>query len=501
MPAAERPAPLPVPVVHAERDGPHEIELVIGVGCRDEPPHLAGITHLAEHLLIVLAGPDATARNGTTLDRSVVFSSAATRDECEDAMRRICDAIAHVDRLTEEQVARELAIIEMEDPLRYEGLAPGLATIRFGYAGLGLVGAGTPALASVTRDEVVAWVRERFTADRAVILVTGPWAVAPALELPAPIAERVHRAAVGRGATTPVAVPTELPGVAASVVVPAEVSLALDHALSVDFHQRLRMEEGLTYAVDVHASRIDDDAVQLDIVVGAPPQHVRAATVATVALLRSIAVEGFSPLAVARGRSDARLLLEEPRRLLEARASESASALLFGDDTVDVEDRLRAGAEMDGEALRKAWAGALPSVIVMFAEEADTGDPEALAREIGIPIDDMAPSRSLSREEFASATRGLRTWRSGIAPFPARSTFAVDATRLLVLMDGRSWAIDLERVVVALVSDERVVLVSEDARLFQIGARSLRRASELVEAVVAAVRAIAPERVRRLPTP
>ncbi|MBP2457097.1 hypothetical protein ABID70_002623 [Clavibacter michiganensis] len=500
MPTAESPALLSVPVIHAEPEGAHEIELVIGVGCRDDPPHIAGITHLAEHLLMVLAGPDATARNGSTLDRSVVFSSAASREEAEDSIRRICDAIAHVDRLTEEQVTRELAILEIEDPMRFEGLVPGPATIRFGYDGLGLVGAGTPALASVTRDEVVAWVRERFTGDRSVIIVSGPWAVAPSLELPSPPAERTHRVPAGRGATTPVAVPTELPGVALSVVVPAEVSLALDHAITFDGYERLRMEEGLTYTVDVHASPVDVDAVQLDIAVGAPPQHVRAATVAAVALLRSIAVDGFSPLAVARGRADAELLLEEPRRIIRARASDEADARLFRAPRPDVATRLRAGAAVEGEALRVAWAAALPSLIVMFSEEADTGDPEALAREIGMPIDDMAPSQALTAEEFASATRGLRTWRSGMAPFPARNRFAVDGTRLLILLDGRSWAIDLERVVVALVTDDFVVLVSEDARLFQIGVRSLRRASELVEAVVAAVRVIAPERVRRLPS-
>ncbi|OUE31997.1 hypothetical protein BFL35_01960 [Clavibacter michiganensis] len=500
MPTAERPALLPVPVVHAELEGPHEIELILGVGIRDEPPHLAGITHLAEHLIMQLAGADSTARNGTTDDRSVWFSSAASREECEDFARRIGDAITHVERLTDEQVARELAIIEIEDPLRFEGLVPALTTIRFGYGGLGLVGAGTPALASITRDEVVAWVRDRFTGDRAVVLISGPWAVEPALLLPAPPAERTPRIPSARGTATPVAVPTELPGVAMSVIVPADVSLALDHALTYDCYQRLRMEERLTYTVDVHALRIDASTVQLDLVVGAPPEHVRAATTSLVALARSIAVDGFSPLAVARGRGDAELLLQEPTRLIRARASEEATALLFDEPLVDIDTRLRAGTEMDGEALRLAWDAALPSLVLMFSEEADTGDPEELAREVGMPIDDMAPSRALSQEEFASATRGLRTWRTGIAPLPARDRFAVDGARLLVRMRDRGWAIDLDRVAVALVSDERVVLVSEDGRLFQIGARSLRHASELVEAVVAAVRAIAPERVRRLPS-
>jgi hypothetical protein len=500
VPLADSPALLPVPVIHAQSEGPHEIELVLGVGIRDEPPHLAGITHLAEHLLMVLAGADSTARNGTTDDRSVWFSTAASRDECEDFARRICDAITHIDRLTDEQVARELAIIEIEDPLRFEGLVLAPSTIRSGYSGFGLIGAGTPALASVTRDEVIAWVRDRFTGDRAVLLTSGPWTVEPALRLPAPASAPLRRTPAGRGTATPVAVPTELPGVALSVVVPIELSLALDHALTYDGYQRLRMELGLTYSVDVHASRVDASTVQLDVVIGAPPQHVRAAMKALIGLARSIAVDGFSPLAVARGRADAELLLQEPMRLARARASEEATALLSGEPPVDIDARLRAGTGMDGEVLRRAWAAALPTLIVMFSEEADTGDPEALAREIGMPVDDMAPSQALTAEEFTSATRGLRTWRSGIAPFPAGSRFAVSGTRLLILMDGRSWAIDVERVVVALVTDEFVVLVSEDARLFQIGTRSLRRASELVDAVVAAVSAIAPERVRRLPS-
>jgi len=133
-------------VVRAVLGGPHRVELVLAVGQRDEHPHLAGITHLAEHLVIRLAGMDATFKDGETGSSTVSFSTAGTEAGCLDFARRVAAAIIGIDRLTDADVALELAIIEREDPLRFNETIPSLSTIRWGLDGIGLHGAWSDAL-------------------------------------------------------------------------------------------------------------------------------------------------------------------------------------------------------------------------------------------------------------------------------------------------------------------------------------------------------------------
>ena len=492
---------LPVPVIRARRRGPHQIDLVLAVGQRDEPPYLAGITHLAEHLLIRLAGSDATFKDGETGLSTVIFSTTGTAEGCLDFARRITAAIAEVDQLTDDEVALELSIVEREDPLRFHETIPSLSTIRWGFSGAGMYGAGCSTLPTLTRDDVVSWVRRWFTGDHAAVVLTGPWDddAEPGLELPGPPSDRRRRPVDPTSIETPVAVPTSLGGAALSLVVPVAMAPSLGHAAELEFFLQLRHDRGLAYQVEVMTERIDADTVQLDVVVGAGTDRAREAAVALVDLARRLGHEGFSSIAIDRARLSATLTMADEDARAELDARDAVRSLLLGDPATDAAVDLSEASHVDGEDLRTAWSSALGTAVVMVDEDTDLGDPEEFARALGMPFDDLTPSIELRASEATRAMRGHRTWRNSVVPILASDRVGIVDDRLVVRSGDRGWAVGLGDVAVAVASDEEVVLVMGDGRRLRIERDGWFRGASLVAATVAAVERLAPERLRRVP--
>jgi len=494
---------VPVPVVRAIRPGAHGVELVLAVGQRDEPPQLAGVTHLAEHLLIRLAGPDSIFKDGTTGLSTVSFTASGSEAGCLDYLRRLTAAISDVDLLTDEQLALELTLIEREDPMRFHETVPSLSTVRWGLQDAGMFGAGAATVATLTRDEVVAWVREWFTGDHAVVVLTGPWPddVEPGLSLPAPPAVRMRRPATPAGLATPVAVPTPHGGAALSVVVPVDLGPSLDHAVQHRFFAELRQDAGLAYHVDVQTERIDAETVELEVHVGASSEKARDAVVALVRVARDVAEHGFGELAVARARLAAGLTLTDAHVRVGITADDTVRALVLGHPEDDLDAELRAASAVEDETMRAAWAQALETAVVMVDEDADIGDTTEFETEIGIRWDDLTPAVAVSPREAARAAKGHRRWRNALLAPLASDWGAVTGDQLLVKSGDRAWTVALADVAVAVASEGEVVLVMRDGRRLRVEAAGWLRGASFVSAVEAAMTRIAPERLRRVPTP
>ena len=61
-----------------DREGLCTGTLIFGVGMRDEPPTLAGITHLVEHVLLRLVQPATVVHGGTVTTDSLQFYALAS---------------------------------------------------------------------------------------------------------------------------------------------------------------------------------------------------------------------------------------------------------------------------------------------------------------------------------------------------------------------------------------------------------------------------------------
>ena len=482
--------------------GAHQAELSFAVGHADEPAHLAGVTHLAEHLLLRLAGLSAALTNGSTELRTVMFSVQGDVASCVSHLDRLAGAVRDVERLTDEDVRLELAILEREDPLRANDAVPSPATVRWGLTGPGTAGGSWPTVLALTRGDVVAWVRRWFTADRAVLVLLGDWAegdmtarcdlpVGDGGDLPVP-------APAGTVRTAPLAVPSAFGGVLLSVVVPADTVFALAQAVELDLFAEVRHRRGLAYEVAASALRLDEESALLELSVGAAPDVAPDAAIAVVAEARRRAEEGFSPTALERVRLAAHATLADPEALSRRRADLVVERALLGWSSHDAEEDLARIGDLDGEELRRAWSRALESLVLLLDEEADLGDGTELGAELGLAVDLWTPATSLTPDEYASAARGGRRWRDHVFPGLTVLSAALSGTQLLLRQGGEAWSIDLARVAFVLVRDGGVQVVAEDGRRVMLDATAVRRGASLVAGIVEVVTASAPERVRRV---
>lgn len=487
----------PIRVVHSPRPGTSEVTLVFGVGQRAEPAHLAGITHVAEHLLIRLAGPDSIFKDGETSASQVSFSATGSQEAGLDFLSRLVEAIKQIDTLTEEQVALEMDIHRTEDELRFNEAVPSTATIRYGLNGIGMVGAGTPAMSSLTRDEIVRWVDDWFTADNALIVLTGPWPDKVDQEFALaskPLPHRMRDAAAQR--TAPVVVASSHGGVVLSVLIPHEVGSALLHAISFQFFDELRHQRGLFYEMGVELCRVDGDSCLLDISLGARGDRVRQTAIAVLEVAQRIADDGFSQLAIERVRLSATLNQLDAESHASAKKEGLIDELLLGYPPCDYDAQLARCSAITGEELRLAWAECLRSAIVLYDEDVSIEDISRFEQEMGFPVDKLEPD-PLPINVFGTRARGKKVWRGHFLPGWSNDRAALDGQSLLLKSGRVAWNVDLSKVALAVEIESDVVLSFIDGRRVNIRAKEFWRGHSLVASILDVIRTAGPEKIRR----
>jgi len=485
----------PIAVEREVRSGTPGVAIVFGTGVRDEPPGLAGVTHLAEHLVIRNMGRDALFKNGTTDITTVRFTVSGSSDDCAAFMREVITAIRTIDRIEEADLAVERRVNEAEDGLRYHEPVASSAAVRFGWSGAGLMGAGTPALATITRSEVLEWVRTHFTAENSVLTVSGEVDLGGVdLRLPtdggtAGDPDRTLRS----GIETPVRVPTPVGGLLVSLVVPHSHAAALDHALTQELFHRLRVERGLCYSVEVDWNRVDQETAVLDIMLDPPPERIAEAMDEADRALRELADNGFSDTALERVRSSVRLTRSDPEAMADALLDARARDRLTGWSS-DLTALLDLGAHISSGELSSVLNAALPSRVVLYDERAEFTDEAGAER---IRDDALEPERSLSYAELRTRLKGLTVHRMRGLGYWAGGSAAVDGSHLMLGdVEGGSLMGLSEAALVLQEGHERVLVVAADGRRAVVAAGDWRRGGALVGKIAAA----APNSVlRRLP--
>ncbi|HEY1135079.1 MAG TPA: insulinase family protein, partial [Nocardioides sp.] len=262
--------------------------LTFGVGAADEPPYLAGITHLAEHLVFRSIGDVGARANGVTGPDTVTFFTTGTAREVADFLEAVAAAVREP-RFSADDLVRELHVIRAERP---GGESPdlGLLTYRFGLTGPGLAGAGWPALPAITVEEVREWMAHWFVAANAVLTSSAP--LPTDLDLRLPIGRSPQRSVpvpIVRAATL-----VEAPkhGVAASLLVPGEHADVLGACLERELFTELRTRRALVYTVAADTTPVGPDAVHLSLVLDPATVDVPATVELLVTTLRRIAVDG-----------------------------------------------------------------------------------------------------------------------------------------------------------------------------------------------------------------
>ncbi|MEV6676080.1 insulinase family protein [Streptomyces erythrochromogenes] len=154
----------------APRSGPVTAGLLFRVGRADETLATSGITHLVEHLALHRHGLSDLHYNGATAATHTLFAVTGTSAEVAEYLNGVCAALRDlpVDRLETEK-----EILRTEAAGRGRGPGHGMDLWRYGARSYGLVDYAETGLPAITAEDVRDWARTRFTADNAVLWMTG----------------------------------------------------------------------------------------------------------------------------------------------------------------------------------------------------------------------------------------------------------------------------------------------------------------------------------------
>jgi len=274
--------------------------LVFGVGMRDEPAAMAGITHLVEHVLLRMVHPMPLYHGGRVGTDSVEFHATGESEVVGGFLNAVAKAITGFASVSEEALVLEKSVVEAENPPAYCRASSGLLTYRFGTRGPGAGQFGAPSTADLGRGELVAWVNRWFIAENSALTFTG--AVPDSLDIRLPSGEQVPKEHHEPLITAPTVIRSAKEGVALSFIVPTHGSSLLGEALRYELLDRLSHDRGLIYSVDIITTALDTEQCQLDLILDPVESNVRAAFIEGVTAVRAVAENGFSINALVQAR-------------------------------------------------------------------------------------------------------------------------------------------------------------------------------------------------------
>src|SRR5919205_1347019 len=359
-----------------DRDGLCTGTLIFGVGRRDEPPTLAGITHLVEHVLLRLVQPVTVLHGGTVTTDSLQFYAVGKPDDVAGFLNAIAAAVSTVRGLTDEVIALEKSVLEAEDPHKFSNVSSGLLTYRYGTCGVGAAQFGAPATSGLTKAELIEWACRWLTAGNAALTFTGPVPSALDIRLPAggPISHHQDPPLI----TTPTLIKSRKQGVALSLLVPSQDADLLGEALRYELLTRLRHAAGIIYSVENFTTAIDNDQSQLDLILDPVRQNTIPTLKEGINVLRGIVDTGFSEDAVQSARHAVTAEFGWDDYVPQDYLDQLAIDALLGRSSRDRQEILDRAAAITSAELTKILRTSISSLIVAFDDsvklsKADTG--------------------------------------------------------------------------------------------------------------------------------
>lgn len=373
-----------IPLHFALHAGPTQASLYFGVGMRNEPPHLAGITHIAEHIILSMVHPLPQWHGGSVTEDAVEFHVFGRVDEVAQVLNRVAEAVRNFETFSDHMLAVAKAGIEAENPVAYERNSAGLATNRFGATGLGMSQLGAPTTLAITRPELVSWVREWFTAQNAAIKFAGPSLAS--LDVVLPAGQRIERVTEVSLSECPKVVLSPKEGVALSLIVPTHSAKILGEAVRSELLERLDSQRGLIYSVDVLTTHVDASTTQIDWVLDPTFAKTRRTFIAAVESLNELATDGPSEFALLRAQRhlEAELAWDINGYSFEYLGDTAINRLLNRPSTLPQEQLTRANSATVDE-LREVLDAAMGSLIV--AVDRDVPISTKLATKLGLTLD------------------------------------------------------------------------------------------------------------------
>ncbi|MFF2197768.1 M16 family metallopeptidase [Streptomyces sp. NPDC058157] len=346
--------------VLAPGSGPLTAGLLFRVGRADETLATSGVTHLVEHLALHHHGLSDLHYNGATAATYTHFHVTGTPADVVEYLNGVCAALRD---LPLDRLETEKEILRTEAAGRAQGPAHDMPLWRYGSRGYGLTSYAETGLHRLTADDVRDWARTRFTAENAVLWLTGD-TVPEGLDLTLPT-----------GTWHPTPQPTSaLPatpayfqgpdgGTVLTSVIPRSTAGSLfAEVLGKELFRELRQKGGYSYTAAADYSPRDTDWATVTAYADALPKKQDAmigAFVDVFAKLRAGRIEQ-ADLAAVRASALSRFDLPEPA--VAKLPSEAMNLLLRHPSLSDAESRAEIEAVTVADlqrVAREVWANAL----------------------------------------------------------------------------------------------------------------------------------------------
>ena len=361
-----------VPLLWIDAPPPFTMFLVFRVGQADERLQTAGITHLVEHLAFPHDHADGVANNGSTDLTSTRFFAWGDAGEAAAFLHQVSRTLRHLplDRLDQQR-----DIIATEESRWVVTPGGELLVARYGARAHGLPGFRQLGLRAVQGAQVKDWAARYFTADNAVVCMTGPPPASVGLELrsgprrPAPLADPIP-------GSYPRWIPRPQPFVAISVVAGHDAAFgAASRMLERRLFHRLRTQKGLSYAVQSDTKIIDATTLHRMFVADCLEDAAPAVTDEVIAIAYELADAGPTADEMTED-------LNRLERQLDSEIHAAVGWMLYGAECylngIDVEEfdvYVQRRRNLTRAEIRDAWAEALKTLILCVPPWVVVHDP------------------------------------------------------------------------------------------------------------------------------
>ena len=240
---------------HQEPQSTTDATLTFAVGARDETLPTVGVAHALEHLVMSTVRRLPIQIDATVSTTVTSFVASGTPERVGEFLTGVCAALSAP---PVERLEVEAGVLAAEDGWVTHPMAALLYYVRYGARGAGLDWLDGPGPDGITAEQVNAFAQKWFTADNAVLQVTGP--VPADLKLPLPASARPrHGHYPARQFPGPSVVGYGIPGAAVLLSLP-DGDAARIASLATDVLQQ-RIEESARHAGG-HSYVVDYDSVQ-----------------------------------------------------------------------------------------------------------------------------------------------------------------------------------------------------------------------------------------------
>ena len=393
-----------IPTYWTEIDQTSKAIVTFGVGERDEPASLSGITEVAAQIVLSKMEPIAHSHTAVVGASVLTFTLVGAQADLPSLVDELCDHIRHLSHAAAEDIRLAKDFLSPDGGPESHTAFTSLLAYRFGYAGIGKATAGTIGIQTLDADDLAAWSARYLHRDNLVLafigaapaMAAGSLAVGPA-RTAAPEHDVIDR---------PTILLSDRYELSFSLISRPIVSSLLAGALEYEIMDHLARRTPLIRSMDFELIDVDAHTTSIDVhlepLKGATPRALDA----LVDLLWRTRVEGVSPQAIAHVMRDWKAASENVTEVAE----HALRAAAYGDllaRPVQSPTAMQAAADaFTHDSITGLVRDALPTLLIAVNDDVDL-DTTKIDKDV-FRIDDGLIWRPATTDEAARSTR----WRA-----------------------------------------------------------------------------------------